>query len=163
MKTSARVSLVILGVIVFVLIVMLWYPLKAARVVAKARACTNNIKSLNLAFSDYLKDHKTYPAKLSALYPQYVNDLNLFVCPGNPRRIRNPEEIDSRSGYVLLLPAVAPSEFDDRALLCDRRSNHLDKTGELWGGIVLFCDGRYVFRGDTRTEHDLTSKFDFPE
>jgi hypothetical protein len=170
MKLSRKISLGGVGILVGMLVVMFWYPVKAARLVAKSRACEQNIKQLRTAISAYLKEHKTYPPKLSALYPQYVSDLNVFVCPGNPIRIDSPEEIDSRSGYALLLPGVAPIReddiiVDDRPLLCDRRLNHLGKTGELWGGHILYCDEHFQWKMDRRAvgEWENSFRFDFPE
>jgi len=164
MKTSTKTSLVAVGIVVALLVVMLWYPLKAARNVSKLRACMENLKLLDVALSVYLKDHGRYPAKLADLYPKYVSNLNLFVCPGNPRKIDSPEEIDSEGGYVLLLRGVTPSEADFRPLLCDRRSNHLDKVDLLYGGNILFDDAVRMWKPDKRSdvEWESSDKFDFP-
>jgi hypothetical protein len=143
MKLSTKISFGVLGVIVALLVLMFWYPLIAARVVAKASACEENIEQLRTGLSAYLKDHKAYPVRLSALYPKYVSDLSVFECAGSPKRIERVEEIDSRSGYVLLLPGITPSEYDDRPLLCDRRSNHLGEATYYYTAMNI-SSGRWI-------------------
>ncbi len=161
----------ILGGVVLLFCVLgyfLWVPLKASRDVAKLRACEKNIKQLQPALSAYLMEHGKYPAKLSDLYPRYIGKLDVFVCPAKKRTIYAKEDIDSKSGYVLLMPSKSPlsDEDYDQPLLCDRRANHLDKFDKLWGGNILFnykgC-GYCQWMPDKRAISDWKDRFDFPE
>ncbi len=168
MKTRTKIGLVALGIIVALIAVAVTPAVLSYRVVTKLRACEKNIKQLNVALAAYAKDHGAYPLKLSDLYPKYVGDLNVFICPGNPKRIDNPGEIDSKGGYVLLLPGGSPSKdvVDDRPLLCDRRFNHRDHSGGPWGGTILCCDGHFMFYLDKRATNRWGTSpytFDFPE
>ncbi len=146
----------------------LWIPPKASRDVAKLRACEVNIKQLQTALSAYLIEHGKYPAYLSELYPEYTGKLDAFVCPAKKRTIYTKEDIDSKSGYVLLMPSKSPLTDNDydQPLLCDRRANHLNKFDKLWGGNILFNYkgfGYCLWMPDKRAISDWKDRFDFPE
>ena len=154
---------------------MLWYPLKAARVVAKSRACMNNLKQLGTAMDLYRGAYGHFPSKLSDLYPKYVSDLNSFSCPGDPHEIHRREDIDSSAGYVLFkvdvpIDPLSGSDWMDKPLLTDRRRNHLGKMNGVWGGNILYADGHVQWMPDVHpTEsymNDIVTtnfSFNFPD
>ena|ERR1035437_2491127 len=171
-KRGQRVLLILLILLVcIVLSGMFWYPLKAARLHAKRHACANNLRQLGIAMNSYHEAYGRFPAKLSDLYPKYITDLGSFSCPGNPREIRRPEDIDSLAGYVLFkvdVPADPLSSLDwmDKPLLTDRRRNHLGKAGGVWGGNILYADIHVAWMPDTHpmepdTIDIVTSNFSF--
>jgi prepilin-type processing-associated H-X9-DG protein len=174
-KRGQKVLLILLIVLVCPLLISIfWYPLKAARVVAKTRTCMDNLKGLGIAVDLYRQANGRFPAKLSDLYPKYINNLGSFSCPGNPHEIFKPEDIDSSAGYVLFrvdIP-VDTSETDwmDKPLLSDRRRNHLGKTGGVWGGNILYADGHVQWMPDVHPTEPYTSdlvtsnfSFNFPD
>jgi prepilin-type processing-associated H-X9-DG protein len=154
---------------------MFWYPLKAARVVTKARACMANLKGLGIALNLYRDAYGHFPSKLSDLYPKYITDLGSFSCPGNPHEICRPEDIDSSAGYVLFkvdVPAdpLSNSDWMDKPLLTDRRRNHLGKAGGVWGGNILYADGHVAWMPDVHPTESYTKdivttnfSFNFPD
>jgi hypothetical protein len=170
-KRTPILLLLMLAILCGLLTCMLWYPLKAARVVAKSRSCMDNLKGLGLAMDRYRQANGRFPAKLSDLYPKYITDFGSFSCPGNPREIRRPEDIDSLAGYVLFkvdVPADPLSSLDwmDKPLLTDRRRNHLGKAGGVWGGNILYADIHVAWMPDTHpmepdTVDIVTSNFSF--
>jgi len=167
-KRPTKIEVFVIALILAVIYVMVIPAILSSRSRGKRVACTGNIKKLNAALVAYANDHGAYPQKLSDLYPKYVSDLNVFVCPGKPKKITQPEEIDSKGGYVLLLPGGSPSTdvSDDRRLLCDRRFNHRDGWGEPWGGNVLYCDGHQLMNMDkavTNRSAGSLPTFDFPD
>ena len=157
-KRTPILLLLMLAILCGLLTCMLWYPLKAARVVAKSRSCMDNLKGLGLAMDRYRQANGRFPAKLSDLYPKYISDFGSFSCPGNPREIRRPEDV----------PADPLSSLDwmDKPLLTDRRRNHLGKAGGVWGGNILYADIHVAWMPDTHpmepdTVDIVTSNFSF--
>ncbi len=122
----------------------------------------------------YRQANGRFPGKLSDLYPRYITDLGSFSCPGNPRKIRKPEDIDSLAGYVLFevdVPAdpLSSSDWMDKPLLIDRRRNHLGKMNGVEGGNILRADGHVWWMLDVHpTEPHATElistnfSFNFP-
>jgi len=163
---KTRKEPVILGGVVLLCSVLgyfLWVPLKASRDVARLHACAENIKQLRKGILEYLMEHENYPAKLSELYPKYIGSLDVFICPAKKRNIHGAEEINARSGYVLLLSPETPLKDTDQPILCDRRANHLDKFDKLWTGNVLFSDGHITSIIDKKAVSDWKYRFDFHE
>ena len=114
-----------------------------------------------------------FPAKLSDLYPKYITDLGSFSCPGNPRKIHRPEDIDSLSGYILF--AVDTSDTNsldwlEKLLLTDRRRNHLGKWNEVSGRNIFWGDGSVTWLPDKHATKEIdpywpldsSNAFDFP-
>jgi hypothetical protein len=170
-KRTSILLLLTLAILCGLLTCILWYPLKASRVVHKSLACMNNLKGLGIALDQYRQANGRFPAKLSELYPKYITDLGSFSCPGNPREIHRPENIDSLAGYVLFkvdVPADPLSSLNwmDKPLLTDRRRNHLGKAGGVWGGNILYADIHVAWMPDTHpmepdTMDIVTSNFSF--
>ena len=96
--------------------------------------CFDNVRTIRMAIYDYAVDHGgNYPDRLSLLYPQYIPDLSVFLCPGHRIRhqveegellvISNSREIDPRTSYRLV-PGVGVTSNDDAILLLERGKNH---------------------------------------
>jgi tetratricopeptide (TPR) repeat protein len=85
--------------------------------------CMGNLKQLHAAEQMYAQDHDgRLSEKLSDLYPDYVDNLEVFTCPasGDPK-ITRKEDIDSLTSYVLVAkgqPAKA-SEGESVSLFPD--------------------------------------------
>ena len=45
--------------------------------------CTQNLTTIGKAVEAYHKDHSDFPIWLSELYPKYLSDANLFLCPAD--------------------------------------------------------------------------------
>jgi prepilin-type processing-associated H-X9-DG protein len=117
----------------------IWLPaLDRAREGARATACQNNLKQVGLCLAMFSNEHDgVYPETLSRLYPEYVTDLRIFVCPSTKDEVGDPSRIDSWSSYKYI-PGF--SEGDTRnaktVLVChDRHNNH---SGKRYG---LYADG----------------------
>ena len=169
-KRGQRMLLLLLVVLPCALLAsMFWYPLKGARVAHKSLACMNNLRHLGIAMNSYREANGHFPPKLSGMYPKYISDPNVFSCPGDPHEIRNPRDIDSLSGYVLLAVDTSDTNsFDwiDKPLLCDRRRNHLGKMNGVSGGNILYADGHVQWMPDVHptepsTIDIVTSNFSF--
>ena len=73
--------IVIIGILASVLAV----ALTKARSLARQADCKSNMRQLGAAILIYRSDNSgSNPAWLSCLYPNYVDDLHLFVCRSDP-------------------------------------------------------------------------------
>ncbi len=107
-----------------------------ARDKAKRVQCASNLKQLVLAMLMWsASNNGAFPEKLSVLYPNYVNSLDMFVCPSEGGPVINKERIDSQTTYILRKPPTdtPPSQ---EVVLYERPSQH---GGE--GGNAAFADG----------------------
>jgi prepilin-type processing-associated H-X9-DG protein len=102
------------------------------------RDCMNNMKQVGLCLRMYSgEDPKGFlPPKLSVLYPEYITDISILVCPVRGRRPLTAEQIDAQSDYVYTAPADLRGIDDTAPLLSDRDGNHGAN-----GRHVLFADG----------------------
>jgi D-alanyl-D-alanine carboxypeptidase len=46
--------------------------------------CTQHLMEIGRALAAYERDHREYPPLLSDLYPRYITDKGLFLCPADP-------------------------------------------------------------------------------
>ena len=79
------VELVVMASIVAVLAGMLMPAFARAKEKARRLSCTNNLLQFSFALSEYRADYGDTPVWLSCLYPKYVRDPLIFVCPADTR------------------------------------------------------------------------------
>lgn len=103
----------------------------------RGKTCVHNLQALANQLYLYAQDHEGhFPDKISALYPEYVTDLQMFICPEirekykRERGVRHPfspdptpEEIDSLSSYAVV-PGLSTSDDMDSALAYEKKDNH---------------------------------------
>lgn len=148
--------------VVLALVASIWPGIRAYKDKQNELACQRNLKQLSLGFSSYLAEHGQFPDKLSQLYPKYVSDLNVFVCPGRPVQLQTAADIDSQSGYVLLAPSAKASD-GNTPVLSDRVRNHPKRgTSEIHGGFVLHSGCWYVWTNAKQAKDNPTG-FLFPD
>lgn len=82
-RAMTLVELVVMASIVAVLAGMLMPAFSRAKEKARRLSCTNNLLQFSFALSQYRIDHGETPVWLSCLYPDYVRDSSIFVCPAD--------------------------------------------------------------------------------
>jgi len=75
------VELLVVMAIIAILAGLLMPALSAAMERAKRAKCINNLKQLGTAKEMYAINYKVECPWLSTLYPQYVDNLKLYICP----------------------------------------------------------------------------------
>ena len=130
--------------------VFLYGRLQHARRDARQTMCVHRFKFVATALKMYAEDHEgRYPDTISALFPDYLTELEVFVCPevsltckrerGVPHPFSDaptPEEIDSLSSYVLV-PGLAARDDKDTVIAYEKVDNHFGM-----GRSLLYLDGR---------------------
>ena len=103
-------------------------------------ACLRQLDQIGTACNVYAAEHNgRYPERLSELYPDYVSDLDGFVCPATGDRIASRDEIDAKTSYeyygAALNASTAAQPLYEAVLACDKPGNHRH------GKHVLYADG----------------------
>ena len=88
-------------------------------------SCKTNLNRIFDAIQEYRKDHHTWPKLLSDLHPDYISDLNRFLCPENLRH-----GVRSLGGRGL-----RPIPFED-PLPTDYGYEFKTNSYPLWAGIA---------------------------
>jgi type II secretory pathway pseudopilin PulG len=72
--------------IIALLAAILYPTLFTSKAQAQATRCRSNLRQIGLAVQIYRDDFDELPPHLSTLYPAYVSDARLFVCPSDPQQ-----------------------------------------------------------------------------
>jgi len=118
---------------------------------ARIRRCEGQLRELRKAVLAYCRDHGRYPPRLGMLYPRYVKDARLFVCPSAVGRIREGSlgytvELGQTTGHsAYALTYLAPEHETIRkirggltpVIVCDAHvQNVMDEAwGIAYGGL----------------------------
>ena len=79
------IELMVVLVIIALLLGLLIPALRTMRIKANETRCKNNLKQIHLSLMKYQNDHLSdgdwFPYRLTYLYPDYVDDRKVFLCP----------------------------------------------------------------------------------
>lgn len=105
-------------------------------------SCFRNMKEIANAMQSYARDNDgLIPAKMSDLFPKYINNPKTLVCPDSRDVAGEPGAVNEWSSYACI----------DEATLNPRNVGMVirEKSGEnhsVAGGYCIFEDGRVTFR-----------------
>ncbi len=103
------IELLVVISVIGVLVAVLFPVFSTAREKARQVKCRNNMMQLVTQLNQYRKDNGHYPDSpqyntdtdkyhggFSDLYPEYIEDLNLFICPDDREALKNAQECRDR-------------------------------------------------------------------
>jgi prepilin-type processing-associated H-X9-DG protein len=165
----SRRQLLVAGIVLAALgvILALGSGLSAAREKARRRVCASTLKSMGVAIHIYAHDNKDrFPASFGMLFPKYVQDGHLFLCPTAERaHVITMDDLPvgttdasalltddyTEYEYVPGLDATLPGTV---VLVYERPSNH---GGD--GSNVLFLDGTVEWLTPAELDERLTTTY----
>ena len=80
------IELIAVIAIIALLAALLFPVYSASRAKARETACSSQMRQIGLALQMYRNDFDELPPHLSSLFPTYVSDPRLFVCPSDPKK-----------------------------------------------------------------------------
>ncbi|RJP17979.1 MAG: hypothetical protein C4520_15360 [Candidatus Abyssobacteria bacterium SURF_5] len=84
-------------------------------------ACMQNLEAINRAIGLYMKEHERMPDSLEELYPDYVQDKQVFVCP-----VGGGEFQDFEQDYSYVRGVDPQSENPhDECIIIESKGNHV--------------------------------------
>jgi len=103
--------------------------------------CAGRLKILATACRAYAAEHEgRFPDRFSDLYPEYVDNPNVFACPATWEFIATPQEIDTHADYILE-PGCSMSDPPETILIHEPADNHSRK-----GYHVVHLNGHVEWR-----------------
>jgi prepilin-type N-terminal cleavage/methylation domain-containing protein len=85
-RAFTLVELLMVIAILALLAALLFPVLAQVRESGRQTACRSNLRQIGLALDLYRQDYNAFPPHLSTLYPAYVRDARIYVCPSDPDR-----------------------------------------------------------------------------
>jgi prepilin-type N-terminal cleavage/methylation domain-containing protein len=85
-RAFTLIELLVVIAIVALLAALLFPVYSASRAKARETVCGTQMRQIGLALQMYRDDSGELPPHLSSLYPAYVRDARLFVCPSDPKQ-----------------------------------------------------------------------------
>jgi prepilin-type processing-associated H-X9-DG protein len=136
------------SIVALIVLLVLFFALvgPALKEIASKSACMAHLHRIGTACNAYAAEHNgRYPERLSELYPEYVPNLKVFVCPSTHVKITSPDEIDSKTSYeyygAALNASTAAKPLGRAILACDKDGHHRH------GKNILYADGHVSSEG----------------
>jgi prepilin-type N-terminal cleavage/methylation domain-containing protein len=85
-RAFTLIELLVVIAILALLAALILPVLAQVRESARQTACRSNLRQIGLALDLYRQDYNGFPPRLSTLYPAYVRDARVYLCPSDPER-----------------------------------------------------------------------------
>jgi prepilin-type N-terminal cleavage/methylation domain-containing protein len=85
-RAFTLIELLVVIAIIALLAALLFPVFSASRAKAREATCSSQLRQIGLALLMYRDEFSELPPHLSSVYPAYVTDARLFVCPSDPKQ-----------------------------------------------------------------------------
>jgi len=151
------IEMMVVILIVSILVAILLPAIQQARKKARQAQCTNNLKQFATAIEMYQTNFDDYPPWPSSLYPLYITDKKVYICPsdetegeegGVPKWSTGSQftETDDTENNTAVAPRVT---YGDNVVQYDDDGNQVPGTGvspkELRNPDIKACSYLYEF------------------
>lgn len=118
-KAFTIVELLVVALIFLLMVGALTPFVQMAKERANRINCASNLRHISLGLHNYAADHNNaFPKSLGELYPNYVDNPNVFDCPGN--KIIGTKDNPDYNYTAGLTEATSPKEI----IVQDLDGNH---------------------------------------
>jgi len=125
-----------------ILAAILLPALARAREAARRASCQNNLKMVGLCCKLFANEHNnTLPKTLNDLYPEYLTDPSVLVCPSSTDEPGDTKDMAAWSSYEIVYTGI---DENDKAVVTvqeKKEDAHIPH-----GRNYLFGDGHVEFR-----------------
>ncbi len=145
-SSDTKKTIAIVAATILCLVLVLWKPtmdsLTVAREMALRTKCQKNLTQIRLGSEKYSNEHNAeWPKHLDDLYPEYIGDPSVFVCPNSKDKVGNSSDIDAWSSYEIVHSGKAINDKD--TVVVQDKNDHAHRPG---GRNYLFANGQVKYR-----------------
>jgi hypothetical protein len=145
MRKKGRVKIWLVIPILFLIFIIGFYlsAVYRAKECARMAVCVSNLKQLGLACSLYADNFGgSFPTNLSTLYPDYVNSLDIFICPSCKPKVTETDVLNNFTICYEYVSGLTKKNDPECLLIYDREGNH--RIGHHKGDRNILFVGGYV-------------------
>ncbi len=151
-RTFTLIEMLVVITVIVILVAILLPALSQARAVARKAKCTGHLDQFGLATELYRQDSDgAMPFWLSRMYPEYLKDKRLFICPEDESEGHDGGRTGGAGDYIV--EPIDPAEVEDEFQETDDTASNNNPpgatvaNGRMRNTEITHCSYMYEFSG----------------